>query len=219
MDKTTNLIVKAKQLLSTNPYDAGHDLVHAAGVWATAQDLVHHTHKPVKLDVLKIACYWHDVLLEDIDRTAFKYRKDQVNKTADYLKNLMIKYNFDRDTISLTTEAVRLHEFDLTPTSVEGQLVWDADKLEAVNADRLINVLTAAVSGSISPEKIAEYMEGGKTFLSKMQPKLHFTYSRHLFNQRLTTLIERLRSDPEISSLCNQLHLNPEQLVAGIQPK
>ena len=197
--KTVNLLVtQAKAFLTRNPYDAGHDLAHAQAVWSTAYDIAAHLDQKVDLDALQIACYWHDVVIKDKDK--LNPAGGNVADTAAFLENRMKERQLPPGFIQTTIDAVRFHQFNDEPVNLEGQILWDADKLEAINADRWIHASQAVKQGKMSDAELKSYAQTGAQWLKIMRNKLHFPYSQSLFDRRYHLFI----SNPVIRQLAGK---------------
>lgn len=218
------LISEAKQKLTNNPYDAGHNLTHAEAVWATAQDIVSHLpldpgskHQTdpgsyVNSDALKIACYWHDVVVNPPDK--LHPAGENVADTTAHLEIRLQSLNFPLAFICLTADAVRYHQFNDKPVNLEGQILWDADKIEALNLDRWLNAKRAVDEGKMSPSKLDSYINTALEWLKVLRSKYHFDYSRWLFDERLKILT----SNPELQTLAREKGINLKTLTINHQP-
>lgn len=217
------LLAEARQKLTQNPFDAGHDLSHAEAVWATSQEIVNHLHLDPgssedpgsdhpHLDALQIACFWHDVVVKPPDK--LNPAGENVADTADYLKSRMKVLNFPPTFIRLTVDAVRYHQFNDVPVNLEGRILWDADKLEALNLDRWLAAKKAVDQGKMSSDKLDSYINTALEWLKVLRSKYHFDYSRSLFDKRLKILT----SNPELQALAYEKGINFQSLVINHQP-
>src|SRR4030066_2259158 len=202
---------QARQFLTDNPFDAGHDLAHAEAVWATAQDISKHIvldpgskrqtdsgSAIVDLNALKLACFWHDVVVKPRDE--LHSAGHNVADTASFLEARLQEFHFDSAFITTSIKAVRYHQFEDTPVNLEGQILWDADKLEVLNLDRWLSSQNAVVSGQMSQSTLDAYLDTGFKGLQILRPKFHFDYSLALFDQRL----QNAAANPQIQTLACQ---------------
>jgi HD superfamily phosphohydrolase YqeK len=199
------LIDQAVERLSKQAFDEAHDLRHAEAVWKTAEDICTHIDKVVNKDIIKIACYWHDVVVTP--KTQWAEGKN-VSATADYLEKKMTKAGFEQESTQKTVAAIRWHEFDDEPVNIEGQIVWDADKLEPFNPDRWLGAIHAVQAGKMTEAKFDALIDTGLKWLKVLRHKYHFDYSRKLFDERLTALLNY----PAFIDLAKKKHVDRQAL-------
>lgn len=207
MNKTSvdEIVAQATEKLKSNAFDEAHDLRHAKAVWKTAEDICAHIDQEVNKDIIKIACYWHDVVVTP--KTQWVEGKN-VSATADYLEKEMTKAGFDQESTQKTVAAIRWHEFDDKPVNLEGHIVWDADKLEPFNPDRWLGAIKAVEVGKMSEKTLDSYIATGLKWLKILRQKYNFDFSRKLFDERLTTLLNH----PTFISLAEKKHIDRQAL-------
>lgn len=211
------LINQAITLLKSQPFDAGHDLAYAQAVWKTARDIADHL-KPtpgtdqaptsgVNITALKLACYWHDVVVKPKDQ--LKPAGENVADTAAYLKTQLKKHQFPSDFINIVYLAVRYHQYEDKPVNLEGQILWDADKLEVINLNRWLLAHRAVETGHMPQATYDSYLNTALKWLKVLRPKYHFDYSRTLFDQR----IKAVTSHPKFQQLAFKHQLNINEII------
>jgi HD superfamily phosphodiesterase len=141
MKKNTKAVIEiAENFLKKQQYDAAHDLNHHKSVWRTAQDIAKNVERvdfPAGLDLLEISCMWHDVLTKPYPPEIRKEHKKVTAETADYVKHLMLKNGFEENEAQTVYLAVLYHEFDDRPQNREGEILFDADKLDVLSIERV----------------------------------------------------------------------------------
>ncbi len=190
MKNVPKIIQRAETLLKEHPYDVGHDLEHHLEVWKLAQDIANHIEEKVDYDALQLAVMWHDVVtLEKFDNT-FKDRDRITEKTADELEELLKKEKFTKSFISKVILAILHHGFEDQQVNTEGEILYDADKLSALDVTRWIKLFDAAKAGRLSPVSVEAYKKSGKKWISTMRGKLHFQYSKNLHDRMIKALLK-----------------------------
>lgn len=123
--------------------DSAHDFDHIMRVFKNAQKICKKENAPEKL-VLS-AVLLHDVVSypKSDQRT-----KSSSIKSAEKSKKILKKFNFTKEEIQIISDAIRDHSFsrNTIPTTLEGKILQDADRLDAIGAIGIARVF--AVSGS-----------------------------------------------------------------------
>ncbi len=184
MNQLDQLLDEARVRLHESPFDIAHDLAHHLEVLRNALQLAHDLEDPsIDFDALRVAVMWHDVPHEDGTEKASE-------ATANHLKVKMQQMGFHKDFIDKVYDAVSLHSFDQEPTSIEGKILYDADKLELLNVARIIRYGKAVESGQISAEKAKKDIEWLAQAYKTLRSKLHFEASKTRYDKLMTKLRE-----------------------------
>ena len=121
--------VKAKLSAS----DSSHDLDHTLRVMHNAELLLAHT-PDADADVVRLSALLHDIARpeEDSSRGSSCHAELGAQQSAVLLK----KYNFPDEIVCRVIHAIRCHRFrkGSPPETIEGQLLYDADKLDSLGA-------------------------------------------------------------------------------------
>ncbi|MFZ8907999.1 MAG: HD domain-containing protein [Nitrosopumilaceae archaeon] len=140
MDVLGSLQNEIKSKLSN---DSAHDFDHIMRVYKNAQKISKKEKANTKL-VLSA------VLLHDIVSYPKSDKRSKLSsiKSAEESKKILKKYNFSLDEIQVISDAIRDHSFsqNKTPQTIEGKILQDADRLDAIGAIGIARVF--AVSGS-----------------------------------------------------------------------
>ena len=112
--------------------DAAHDLQHLQRVWASAQLLLARSPGADAL-VVMAACFLHDLVnlpKNDPDRAQASRRSAQL------ARHQLAWLGFPADKLDAVAHAIEAHSFSagIDPTSLEAQIVQDADRLDALGA-------------------------------------------------------------------------------------
>ena len=141
--------------------DSAHDFHHIMRVYKNAQKICKNEKTNPKL----VLCA---VLLHDIISYPKSDNRSKLSsiKSAEASKKILKKYDFTRDEIQIISEAIREHSFsqNKTPKTIEGKILQDADRLDAIGAIGLARVF--AVAGSEN----RPFYNPGDPFCKKRSP-------------------------------------------------
>ena len=123
--------------------DAAHDFDHIMRVFKNAQNICKKENANEKL-VLSA------VLLHDIISYPKSDKRSKLSsiKSAEESKKILKKFNFTKEEIQIISDAIRDHSFsrNAIPATLEGKILQDADRLDAIGAIGIARVF--AVGGS-----------------------------------------------------------------------
>jgi uncharacterized protein len=124
--------------------DSAHDFEHIMRVYKNAQKLC----KKEKVNEKLVLCA---VLLHDIISypKSDKRSKNSSIDSAKKAKTLLKRYDFTENEITIISDAIRDHSFSQkkTPKTIEGKILQDADRLDALGAIGIARVF--ATGGSL----------------------------------------------------------------------
>lgn len=114
---------------------AAHDLSHVRRVYKMAQTLAHQEGDQANWRILGAAAILHDIarVREDQDPTR---RIDHAVLGADMAYGLLLEQGWSADDAQRVSDCIRSHRFRGTgmASSLEAQLLYDADKLDCLGA-------------------------------------------------------------------------------------
>ena len=124
--------------------DSAHDFEHVMRVYKNAQKICILEKANEKL-VLSAALL-HDIVSYPKSDKRSKLSSIQSAKKSE---QILKKYNFAKEEISIISDAIRDHSFsqNKTPRTLEGKILQDADRLDALGAIGIARVF--ATSGSL----------------------------------------------------------------------
>jgi len=124
--------------------DSAHDFEHIMRVYKNAQKLCKKEKTNEKL-VLSAALL-HDIVSYPKSDKRSKLSSIQSAKKSE---SILKKYNFSQDEIKIISDAIRDHSFsqNKSPTTIEGKILQDADRLDALGAIGIARVF--ATGGSL----------------------------------------------------------------------
>ncbi len=210
--KTRKTVKEAERLLAIRSYDSAHDLAHHKSVYTTAKDIARHTPEKCNPNLLEITCMWHDVISKDYEEIN---HKDITADTAEYLKKFMLDTGFSKAQADTAYLAVLHHEFDDTPVNTEGKILFDADKLDNLNLERMRRFIASDKAGEVSKWKLKAYIKGGVAIIKATRSKLHFNYSKKLFDKR----VDELWDNKEVLQYANKYDLDVDDIKKALRRK
>jgi len=123
--------------------DSAHDFDHIMRVFKNAKNICKHENANEKL-VLSA------VLLHDIVSYPKSDKRSKLSsiRSAEKSKSILKKFNFTKEEIRIISDAIRDHSFSRNkiPVTLEGKILQDADRLDAIGAIGIARVF--AVGGS-----------------------------------------------------------------------
>ncbi len=132
--------------------DSAHDFDHILRVLTLAVKIGRA--EDADPDVVQAAALLHDIARADEDRGGVHL--DHADLSAEQARELLVSRGATADFAGRVAEAIRSHRFrgSLVPVTLEGRVLFDADKLDAIGA---IGVARAfAVAGSLNQKLYAE---------------------------------------------------------------
>jgi uncharacterized protein len=132
------------QLLLHNQSPA-HDFQHILRVYKNAE-MISKQERSVDLDVVLAAALLHDLVVYPKGSTKTINSADE---SAEVAKKILLEYkNYPIEKIEKVADAIRTHSYSkkLAPCTLEGKILQDADRLDAIGAIGLAR--TFSVGGS-----------------------------------------------------------------------
>lgn len=125
--KNIPVINKARRLLK-NTCDKYHNIDHTKSVLATSKLLLKYYPEANKEAVI-ISAWWHDV-------GRLYIQEGHEEMSAELISGELRKRGYEEDFIKTVSEATRFHKWNMKPSTIEGKIIRDADKLDFINIDR-----------------------------------------------------------------------------------
>lgn len=127
------MINQAKFLLAEANSDIFHGMDHAKDIAKTAKEILKYYPQADKRAVV-IAAWWHDVGRKDLS-------DGHEEHSAKLVSAELAKLNYDKAFINKVSDAIKFHGLSMHPTTIEGQIIRDADKLGYISIPRWKRVL------------------------------------------------------------------------------
>lgn len=183
IDKIVNkhkLLIDKSKIYMLEIEDFEHDTNHINDVISNITLLMEELNISFDYEVCIIATYWHDV--------GRIYQSDgHEKKSSEMLKEYMQELNYDNDFTEKCINAILYHKWNMTPTTIEGWILKDADKLAWIGIGRWTNCLNnnhkLDIIISLLPKLRNEilYFEESKKLYDKMIIELlKFLYNREV---------------------------------------
>ena len=170
LDSIKNEIIK---IMDNDP---AHDFDHVMRVYTNAKKIVKEEKADEKL-VLSAALL-HDIVSYSKSSTRSKFSSiDSAKKSKIILK----KYGFSEKEITIVSDAIKDHSFsqNKVPETLEGKILQDADRLDALGAIGIARVF--ATSGSLN----RPFYNIDDPFCTKRNPDDDLWAIDHFFNKLL----------------------------------
>lgn len=179
MDNLKEMIVKCRQMVEIiyNKYDASHDLDHIDRVMKNAEKIL-LTEPTADELVVRLAVLLHDI--EDA-----KYESLHEATTVEMLKQIGASEDLSANVMS-AIESVSFnggHSKEIT--SIEGAIVRDADRLDAIGA---IGIARAFAFGGARGRKLYDLEEEARRSMSASEYRSKETASVTHFHEKLLLL-------------------------------
>ena len=137
-------IMRTAQLLLHNQSPA-HDFQHILRVYKNAE-MISKQERSVDLDVVLAAALLHDLVVYPKGSTKTINSADE---SAEVAKKILLEHkNYPIEKIEKVADAIRTHSYSkrLVPSTLEGKILQDADRLDAIGAIGIAR--TFSVGGS-----------------------------------------------------------------------
>ena len=135
-----SLKLEVKKIMNN---DSAHDFEHVMRVFNNAQKICKKEKVNEKLVLSSVLL--HDVISYP---KSDKHSKLSSIESAKKSKQILKKYNFSKEEIIIISDAIRDHSFsqNKTPKTIEGKILQDADRLDAIGAIGIARVFATAGS-------------------------------------------------------------------------
>ena len=156
--------------------DPAHDFEHVMRVYNNAQKIIKK--EKVNPKLVLSAVLLHDIVSYPKSSKRSKFSSIDSAKQS---KIILKKYNFTKDEIVLISDAIRDHSFSQNkiPETLEGKILQDADRLDALGAIGIARVF--ATSGSLN----RPFYNIDDPFCIKRNPDDNLWAIDHFFNKLL----------------------------------
>ena len=165
-----------KEVIKIMNNDPAHDFEHVMRVYHNAQKITKKEKANQKL--VLAAALLHDIVSYPKSSKRSKFSSvDSAKKSKSILK----KYTFSNEEISIICDAIEDHSFSQNriPRTIEGKILQDADRLDALGAIGIARVF--ATSGSLN----RPFYKIDDPFCNGRKPDDHRWAIDHFFNKLL----------------------------------
>lgn len=148
--KTMTTMINLEQIMRTlqillHHQSPAHDFQHILRVYKNAE-MISKQEESVDLDIVLAAALLHDLVVypKGSSKTI-----NSADNSAEIAKKILLEYkNYPREKIEKVADAIRTHSYSkrLVPETLEGKILQDADRLDAIGAIGIAR--TFSVGGS-----------------------------------------------------------------------
>ncbi len=185
---TQPIDITIQEIAPRYPQDPVHGFAHILRVLKIAQEIT--TQEPqANWRIIRTA-----VLLHDIEGAAGPEadRLDHQEQAALFAQTFLAEKNWSQTDINAVTHAIRAHRFrhQPDPQTLEAQIVFDADKIDAIGATGVARALAYAVSHNnpVYAPPSQEFLQTGQ----KLPNEPHSAF--HEYHFKLRNIINRLHT-------------------------
>jgi len=136
------LKIKIQKIMEKN--DSAHDFEHIMRVYKNAQKIGKKENASMKLVLAA-------VLLHDITSIPKSDKKSKTSsiKSSIVAQRILQNHGYDKDEIKIISDAIRDHSFsrNIIPSTIEGKILQDADRLDAIGAIGIARAFSVGGSG------------------------------------------------------------------------
>ncbi|MFX1415511.1 MAG: HD domain-containing protein [Promethearchaeota archaeon] len=166
-----------------------HAYDHVKRVHSIAMEIGRELHADLR--VLGAAALLHDVGRFREEETGISHSK----LSGDIGEGILRELEYTEAEIQGVKEAIRTHRFseNLTPTSLEGEILSDADKLDAMGA---IGVFRAVAQAAVENAGFEAFLKHADAKLLKLHDLMYTETAREMAEERhkvLQSFVEELR--------------------------
>ena len=165
-----------KEVIKIMDNDPAHDFEHVMRVYHNAQKITKKESANQKL--VLTAALLHDIV--SYPKSSKRSKLSSV-ESAKKSKSILKKYAFSNEEIGIICDAIEDHSFSQNriPRTIEGKILQDADRLDALGAIGIARVF--ATSGSLN----RPFYNIDDAFCSKRNPDDNLWAVDHFFNKLL----------------------------------
>ena len=173
--KKHKVIITKGIKLSKQIKDKGHSYEHLTDVLDNMVDIIEGLPEDTNIDkeVCIIAAYWHDAGRTMTNNGYEKY-------SADLLSEELKKEGYDNKFIKACYEAIIHHRWNMMPTTLEGHVLKDADKISLIGVERWKNCVNHRIDSTI------------KLLSVLRNDLLYFDISKKIYDEKVVDLVQFL---------------------------
>ena len=198
-----------KEVIKIMDNDPAHDFEHVMRVYHNAQKITKKEKANQKL--VLTAALLHDIVSYPKSSKRSKFSSVESAKKS---KSILKKYAFSNEEISIICDAIEDHSFSQNriPRTIEGKILQDADRLDALGAIGIARVF--ATSGSLN----RSFYKIDDPFCNKRKPDDNHWAIDHFFNKllKLQSLMNTKSGKIEAKKRTNVLKIYLKQLKTEI---
>lgn len=164
---------EAKRLMLLSKDDS-HDFKHAKEVACYASKIGRALDYP-DIKFLKLAAWWHDV--------GRLYKEDHEELSAQMAKDNLSILGLGENEVKKMFNAIKFHKWNMTPETIEGNIIRDADKLDYLSSSRWKK----------SKKGDGKYINSLIPLLPNLRSMFYFEISRKIYDQRVESFYLKIK--------------------------
>ncbi|MBM3144965.1 MAG: HD domain-containing protein [Chloroflexi bacterium] len=175
--------------------DPVHGFDHVLRVYRMAERLA--LAEGADLEIVRAAALFHDLSISQLSVSAEQWavgggqRKTHQHSAANFARNILRSEGWPEERIRAVEHCIRAHRFrdeDEQPQTLEANVLFDADKLDAIGAIGAVRSIAYAVASEqpLHDQPSERFRQSGE----KESNEPHTPYHEHLF--KLSKLKERM---------------------------
>ncbi len=172
-------------------HDMGHAYDHVKRVFSLAMEVGEKL--GAELKILGAAALLHDVGRTREAETGISHSIS----SGEIGHDILVKVGYSQDEIDMVKQVIRTHRFSegLKPNSLEGQILSDVDKLDAIGAIGIYRAIAHAASIGVG---VNGFLQHADEKLLKLKDMMYTDLARQYANERhrfLETFVRQLRTE------------------------
>jgi uncharacterized protein len=192
-------------------HSPAHDFQHVFRVYKNAE-LISKEENFVDLDIVLAAALLHDLIV--YPKVSIK-STNSADESAEIAKKILLEdKRYPRDKIEKVADIIKTHSYSkkLVPTSIEGKILQDADRLDAIGAivlarafsvggsenRRLYNPIDPFCSSEREPDNVRWTLDHVESKLMVLRNSLHTKTAKKIAYQRtefMKLFVNQLRDE------------------------
>lgn len=179
-DFVSKVIKKAKEILENNTVQSiSHRWDHVYRVYRRAIKIAEKMeNKDIDMEVLKISA-----LLHDIDQ-AYNEKKNHVKRSLSKAEEILKEIGYPEEKIKKVLKTISEHssENENEPETIEGKILFDADKLDGIGAIGIARVFAFCGQNGLTPKEAIEWY---KKKIEKALPRMQTEVGKEIAEREL----------------------------------
>jgi HD superfamily phosphohydrolase YqeK len=165
------IINVAKEYLKVRPIDAAHGVDHHEAVAGNCVNIIQAERLAVDADIVVVAAWWHDL--------------ESQQGATDLLRREMTAAGFDEREYEAVSAIIHAHTYGKRQKTIEAKILFDADKMEYFNPQRMRQAVEDARGGLLPIPTLAKHYHDWLKRHQRVLESLHFRYSRTIASQNM----------------------------------
>lgn len=168
IEKRHNVLIDMAKSYMKLINDNEHNIGHMYDVLYYTKKIIKNLNYQIDIDVCIIGAYWHDV-------GRIKIQDGHEKMSSKMLVDAMKKNHYKEEFIKKCSDSIKFHKWNMTPKTIEGLIIKDADKLAWLGSRRWKMCIK-------NRQRLDELVE----LLPKLRNEiLYFDYTKKLYDEEI----------------------------------